>query len=514
MTRIQRTCCLITLCCVLITTASNCPAQVLAGVAKVDVTDYEGGPVNDPLYVKALVLQREALRAVIITVDAVAIGEIGRIDNDFLPTVRAKIEQAVNIPGENVLVNASHCHGVVRRDIDVLTIEAVQEAAKNMVPVHVGAGSGYENRVGENRRLIMKDGREIDVRHAYSMPPDAEVATVGPIDPEIGILRLDRVTGEKQPLAILYNYACHPIQGVPSGANTADMTGFASKAIEENLGEDTIALFIQGCGGDINPIFYKDVAQPRDAEPLGNRLGLSALRAIRKIETKPADAFVWTHQTIELPRADLANKIVDLKDRRDQLARELKGTTLSLKTFLPLMVKYRVADDFPSYYAQGYLQEESLKRKDLATMDARNRRDIAKYIRNVEKMEQLTRMNTNLALLRKHQSQNMEAAKRTVEVELIGMRLGDFVLTTFPGELTVQIGLNLKDRSPHDLTFVAGYTNGYIYYAPTSEQLANVGGAQEDSDCILAPHWQAIYEKRALRILQDLADSATSSGSR
>jgi hypothetical protein len=51
------------------------------------------------------------------------------------------------------------------------------------------------------------------------------------------------------------------------------------------------------------------------------------------------------------------------------------------------------------------------------------------------------------------------------------------------------------------MTFVAGYTNGYIYYAPTAEQLKNLGGAQEDSDCILAPEWQKLYEAKAAEIL-------------
>ena len=84
------------------------------------------------------------------------------------------------------------------------------------------------------------------------------------------------------------------------------------------------------------------------------------------------------------------------------------------------------------------------------------------------------------------------------------MRIGDFVLTTFPGELTVPIGLNIKRDSPHDLTFVAGYTNGYIYYAPTTEQLLNPGAAQEDSDTLVAPGWQEIYEKKAAEILSRL----------
>lgn len=116
-------------------------------------------------------------------------------------------------------------------------------------------------------------------------------------------------------------------------------------------------------------------------------------------------------------------------------------------------------------------------------------------------MERLTRNNTNLNLLRKYQEKMLAAEKRTLDVELVAVRIGDFVLLTFPGELTVRIGLNIKRASTHDLTFVAGYTNGYIYYAPTTEQLLNVGGAQEDSDCMLAPHWQKIYEDKALDML-------------
>ena len=133
-----------------------------------------------------------------------------------------------------------------------------------------------------------------------------------------------------------------------------------------------------------------------------------------------------------------------------------------------------------------------------------NHRNLNNYIRNIRTMEELTRVQINLNLLRMHQADNAAAEKRSLDVELLGLRIGDFVLLTFPGELTVQIGLNIKKTSPHDLTFVAGYTNGYIYYAPTADQLRNVGRAQEDSDCILAPPWQAIFEKKAVEILGKL----------
>ncbi len=481
-------------------------APLLAGVAKVDITNVEAGPVNDPLFAKALVIKNDTTTVLIISVDAVAIGEIGHIKNDYLPKVRARIEKELNIKPTNVLVNASHCHGVVCSDVDERTVQAVKLASQNMVPVHVGVGSGHEDRIMENRRLKLKDGREVDVRHAYSMPADEEVAEVGPVDPEIGILRLDRADGPKvgQTLAVVYNFACHPIQGVPNGGNTADVTGFASKVIEDNLSEGTIALFVQGCGGDINPVMYKDVEHPRSAEPLGNLLGLSTLAGLRKVQCQNDERLRVINETLTLPRADVAERIAAMEAEQTRLLKSLKGTSLNLKTFLPLIVKYNLSDEFPSYYSHRYLHDKKLGRDDLGKLDADNRRHMKEYMDNIYTMEQLTRTQTNLALLRKHQAQNVAAGKRTIDVEMAGLRIGDLTLVTFPGELTVRIGLNIKQKSPHKRTFVAGYTNGYIYYAPTAEQLLNVGGAQEDCDCILAPEWQALFETKAAEILKRL----------
>ena len=68
----------------------------------------------------------------------------------------------------------------------------------------------------------------------------------------------------------------------------------------------------------------------------------------------------------------------------------------------------------------------------------------------------------------------------------------------------MQTGLNLKKASPHGRTFVAGVTNGYIYYTPTAKQLENRGGAQEDSDCLVASEWQQLFEDKAIDILNRL----------
>ena len=291
---------------------------------------------------------------------------------------------------------------------------------------------------------------------------------------------------------------------MPSRGNSADITGFASQVIEDNLSDGTIALFVQGCGGDINPIRYKDVDYPRDAEPLGNMLGLSTLKAVRKITTKEDDRLTVLTEVIALPRANTAERMAEMESEQTRLMQSLGGTSLNLKTFLPLFVKYKASEEFPANYPYRYLHDRAMGRKHLDTLDAENRANMERYIRNIHTMEKLTRLNTNLRLLKKHHAAGVAAGKRTIDVELTGLRIGNFVMTTFPGELTVQIGLNLKKKSPHKPTFIAGYTNGYIYYAPTTEQLLNVGGAQEDSDCVLGPDWQKIYEDKATEILGKL----------
>jgi len=126
------------------------------------------------------------------------------------------------------------------------------------------------------------------------------------------------------------------------------------------------------------------------------------------------------------------------------------------------------------------------------------------YLGNLALMEQITRLNTNLGLLKMHLAHNQKAMGKPLDVELTALRVGDFRLVTFPGELTSEIGLNIKKAAGQPGTFVAGYTNGYIYYAPTAKQRLNTGYAQEDCDCLVAPEWQKTFESQALDMLKSL----------
>jgi hypothetical protein len=224
---------------------------------------------------------------------------------------------------------------------------------------------------------------------------------------------------------------------------------------------------------------------------------------LEQIQPKPAGTLRLLQETIALPRAaDYEQRIAAIQTSQTQLLKSLTGTSLNLKTFVPLYLQYQLSQDYPSYYSHRYMHDQMLGKNDLGKLDADNRQNIEHYIRNVLAMEELTRLQTNLDLLKMHQAQTQAAGKPTLDVEVTVLSVGDFVLVTFPGELSVEIGLNIKKAAPRDLTFVAAYTNGYIYYAPTEQQRRNSGFAQEDCDCLLAPEWQKIYEMRVSEMLR------------
>lgn len=475
------------------------PEPMEAGVARVDITHPEATRVNDPCFARALVLSQGATSVALVTVDAVAIGGIGAIPDSFMNSLRQELARDPGIPAAHLIVNASHCHGTVRGDAVGQVAQAVRDAWNGRTRVKVGTGRTTEHRISENRRVTLKDGSQVDMRRAYSLAWDRDIAAVGPIDPEVGLVRIDREDG--RPLAVLYHFACHPIMNPPSKGSSADFPGSASALIEKSLG-GAMAFFIQGCGGDINPVRYKDVQRSPDAEPLGLLLGSRVLAGVQGLTMSSDVRLSVDRRLLTLPRAaDYQSRIDRIRAERNRLVESLKGTNINFKTLVPLLIQQRLDPEFPAADAQAYLHERDQRRDDLSRLDAENRSQVETYLANVRIMEQLTRLNTNLALLEMHQAQTDAAAIQTIDVEVCALRLGDFKLVTFPGELTVEVGLNIKKAARQPLVFVSGYTNGYIYYTPTTEQRLNPGYAQEDCDCLVAPEWQQIFERNALELI-------------
>jgi hypothetical protein len=410
--------------------ATTIHAQTLtAGVARADITPPPGvdlwgysnrsGPATsalDPLYARVLVLDDGRNAAAVVTLD------LGRtFGQEQMNSVRerARRESRVNA----VMFIASHTHsgpGIdedyengaapewERRALDKIA-QAIGEARNRMVDARVGVGYG-QAILGHNRRLIQSDG---SVKMLWR---NSTGQSGGPIDPTVGVIRVDDRQGS--PIAILVNYACHPVVFGPDNLRySADYPGAMARFVEKSF-EDTpgggpakapICFFLQGAPGDINPMVDKTpLAENAGAEMIrvGEQLGREVARVSRTIQTEPAATPEIAYLSEELPFINRWS-IEILK----QAILEAYGPTYGQK----VLTRY-----------QRYMKNPILAPVSTLVINRR--------------------------------------------IALVGL----------PGEPFVGLQLSLKQRSPLPATFMCGYTNGYIAYFPTIRD-AVMGGYGADS---------------------------------
>ncbi len=274
-------------------------AGVKAGVSRADITPPPGiamwgygartgvsTGVLDSLYARVLVLDDGFSTVALVTLD------LGRTFGPRqMDWVRGRA-RAAGVVG--VIFAASHTHsGPVIEDAypeghppawEQKALEeivgAIGRAYASRKEARLGAGWGVVY-IGHDRRYVRLDG---SVRMLWR---NATAVPTYPMDPTVGVLRIDNAEG--RPLAILVNYACHPVVLGPDNLRySADYPGAMTRFVDQNLGGMTF--FLQGAPGDINPYLDKTPLL-EDAENemvrTGERLGQAVVSAARAIVTQP-----------------------------------------------------------------------------------------------------------------------------------------------------------------------------------------------------------------------------------
>lgn len=511
----------------------NC---ILAGVGKVDITSEAGAvigdlftekarahipnelldkkiEIDDPLFVKALVLDDGSSKFTLITMDVTAVGcrtisqnILDDSADDFIPNLRNRLLKELGIPANNVTVCASHTHPPGRtlcNDQEQLqrTFEAVEQACQNMTPVVIGVGSGHDDRLTINRAC-----REKSSLHNLASPfmPDEEVEGLGPVDPEIGVIRIDRLDGS--PLAVVYNFASHILYSSPEDNISAGFPGVTSGFLEKSLGDNMMAFFIQGALGDVIEASTPttDSINPRSACETGLMLTQSILEAYNEIKPSQTNLKVISI-TVKLPlRSDIPDVMAALKQQQAGLIALMGDNKLRLnfKSFLQLYLQYALHPDFPAQYALRYMRADQIGDPAIRAMDRRNRIDMGYYLNNVSNMEKISRNEFKMQTLQKHREIIDTLGTKTVSAEIQGIKIGESVIITAPMEVLTEIGLNVKKNSPFQHTYIASITNGYLHYSPPASYYPL--GSYEVIECLLAPEWEAIFEKAVQNIFSQL----------
>ncbi len=275
-----------------------------AGAARIDITPTENiwmdgmlrahpsVGVHDSIYACALVM---ADSDDLTHGCAIVAADVCRLTEPMTSAVRESVESAIGIPADRIIVAAKHIHSgpvttgggeveeAYAEALQEKLIQVVQDAACTMRTVKAGTASGKEATISEYRRLLAKDGRVVMNWEPYE--PDEMVGPLGEVDPEVGVLKVDDLSGET--ICILFNHAGHP--NVLSGDNyliSAEYPGFAERTLEAEFGGT--AIFLNGAQGtmDIDGLGPRDWAE---MERIGKTLATVVAEAVRAIEPS-ADA--------------------------------------------------------------------------------------------------------------------------------------------------------------------------------------------------------------------------------
>ena len=246
---------------------------LLVGTGQVEITPPVGAPlagglrprksegVQDPLYAKAIVLESGGQRLAYVVLDLIA---LCRAEGD---AGVALASQKTGIPEENIVWAATHTHTgpytaplysneqeTVDREwlatIPSRFAQCVCDADNFKAPVHMIRASGYNLRVSQNRRVRLKDGREINVWNLANLSDDLQcVGAAGPVDPEIGILAFGDQGGKL--VAVLFHFALHTNTNF-GPCFSADYPAVVASRLAERFGAQVATLFVPGACGDLN----------------------------------------------------------------------------------------------------------------------------------------------------------------------------------------------------------------------------------------------------------------------
>jgi hypothetical protein len=346
--------------------ASAAAGALKAGVAQVDITppvglgmygfaSRKGGAtgVLDPLMARVLVLEAGETRLALVVMD------LGKPPaSEWIRQLRQDAARDGGI--SHVLVAATHTHsGPEIRDEyppregpdwETGALQkvgrAIGDAHRHAVEARIGTGYGSV-LIGHNRLRLEADGTVTWFERNNTMVPTS------PVDPTVSVLRVDGADGT--PLAVLVNYACHPVVfGSDNLQYSADYPGVAMKAVERELGGQPLAIFLQGGDGDINPYYAvhpldQDAVKMRDWT--GERLGREAARVARAIQTEstPDATLEFAEDTLDFPlrwsresfrralRESWGPKALAAFERRDALGLHAPVATVLLNKKIALM---------------------------------------------------------------------------------------------------------------------------------------------------------------------------------
>ncbi len=387
--------------------------------------------IHDPMHARCLALSDGNKELIFCVVDACM------IPRDICEEAKRIASSKTGVPAAHMLISATHTHSaatlasVFQSDPDPDYVAGVPAgiaqgliaAHENLEPAEIAWGKGSDPTQVFNRRWLVKDGESFPnpfgapserakMNPGYQSPKVTKPA--GPVDPDVFIL-VARGAADHRPLGLLANYSLHYVGGLPP--ISADYYAAFADAMTARLhGADAryhgklpfVASMSNGTSGNINNVNFSAAAPPRRAPG----------EQIQTVAASVADAAMRAYDRLEFkPRVtlDSAEEDIQLKVRKPA-----KDEVENAKAILATAPKDKDGQ--------------------FAGLDAIYARE------------------TTL----------LDAYPESVRVKLQVHRIGTLSIAAIPCEVFVEIGLDVKERSPFAQHFTISLANGYNGYLPTA----------------------------------------------
>ena len=378
--------------------------------------DFASAGTHDPLYCRAVVFADATGKKV-----ALAAVDICELLSEHTGMMQQFIADQCDIPGENIIIAATHTHGgpatfplytcpaAEPKQIEGClkrAAAAVVLANRQLEETQLSVGYAGEDRISFCRRLRCRDGRTH--MNWETLPDDFVLEPLGQIDPQVLALCLER---DKRPVAAVVNFALHPaILDYDNQLYTADFPGYLAEALGKTVADDFRTMFLNGCCGDINHIDYRDRTCPRRgyhmAQRIGYMLGAAARQALNHRTPIVGDTLAVSREQVTLKRLQITEEM------------------------------YRVAREAMA----GHIPPPS------------------------SGVDGLTSDQTAPVYINMYEKQHLDG-----HVDVTVFRIGDLAIVGLPGEIFCGLGTEIKKNSPARHTLVVELANGAIGYVPTRE---------------------------------------------
>jgi neutral ceramidase len=389
--------------------------MIHVGFAETDVTPRLGSQspggmkartvaeIHDPLKIVAMVIRSGDRSVAIVGLDALF------VTAEVTARARAAIEKEAKIPGDSVLIGASHTHSggpivsCFESEADPVYVdlvanrvaEAVIAANGRLHRAEIGVGLGHEPSISFNRRFLMRDGRQL----THPGKGNAEIVRpAGPIDPDVGVLAARAPGGAL--MGLFVNFACHLTVGNGPGFS-ADYVYQLRESLRRHFQQSDLPVgFLLGAAGDVTQV---DNLRPgresgtRWAEVFGQAIGAEVAQAVARMTWEPEAEVLAVRTSVPIPiRSELE---------------EPKGPGKGLGA----------GSDAEKIYAREH------------ELVARERRE-----------------------------------KPIVDCEVQAIRIGGLGIATNGAEFFCGLGLDIKAASPFAKTWVVSLANDWVGYVPTA----------------------------------------------